>query len=481
MMSANKSTILYIDDDLLNLEIFKEFFSDTYHVISLSSTEKALDVLRSNPVKVLISDQCMPYETGIEFIRRINPEFPDIIKMILTAYTDHDVALEAINDIGIYKYLLKPWDSVEVSNTIENCIREFDLREENKQLITALKQNNDALNEAIIKLDENEKKFHTIFATSNDSIFILNHRKEVIEANQALYNLLGIKDKTHNLEILNASIRDKFPVLLHKPLELSKSPDTSISEIDLKINQGETKTIELNCNRISYVNNQCVLSVVRDISERRTFEKKIVEAIISTQEEDQSKYARELHDGLGPLLSTLKMHIEWIADTNNVQNKDKIIQHSIHTIDNAIRSVKEIANNMSPHILQRFGLVEAINSYIYRLKETSKIEFVVSSNLKDRIASNIEIVLYRILLEIINNAIKHSDAKKVILKFNKQKNALQINCSDNGKGFDVTRVMSEGQGMGIFNMQNRIKHIGGGFKIISNMNIGTDITINLDN
>lgn len=480
-MPEAKNTVLYIDDDLLNLEIFREFFDDQYHVIILPSTENALEVLRNNQVKVIISDQFMPYESGIDFIQRITPEFPDIIKMILTAYSDHEVALDAINRVGVYKYLLKPWDSTEVKNSIETGIREYDLRYENKQLLIELKQKNEALNDAFTKLEENEKKFRTIFSNSNDSIYILNDEKEIIEANHAFYNLLKFNAKENNLQNLNEFIRDKYPALMDKPFELSTTPDISISEIEIKLTPSETKVIELNSNQVKYTDKGFILTVARDISERRIFEKRIVEAIIQTQEEDQSKYARELHDGLGPLLSTLKMHIEWIADPNNSQNKDKIIQHSIHTIDNAIRSIKEIANNMSPHILQRFGLVNAITSYIDHIKETSKIEFIVSSNLKERISNNIEIILYRTILECINNAIKHSEAKKVILKFNKQKGKLVITYSDNGKGFDVKSVTSEGKGMGLFNMQNRIKHIGGEFKIISNPNIGTDITIRIDN
>lgn len=479
MMALQKSTVLYIDDDLLNLELFREVFDDIYHVVILPSTANALDVLKNNNVKVIVSDQCMPEETGIDFIKRINPEYPDIIKMILTAYTDHDAALEAINEVGIYKYLLKPWDASEVKNSLENAIREFDLRHENKELLIALKQKNEALNNAYNKLEENEKKYRAIFANSNDSIYILNGNKEIIEANQSLANLLKIKEKPINLASLNQLTKEKYTVLLNMPLELSKTTKNSLSEIELKSENGEIKVIELNCNHISYNDKDYILSVARDISLRRTFEKKIVEAIILTQEEDQSKYARELHDGLGPLLSTLKMHFEWIADPGNTENKDKVIQHSIHVINSAIRSVKEIANNLSPHILQRFGLINAITSYSDYIKETSPIDFMVSSNLKERIPGNTEIVLYRIILECINNSVKHSEAKKIIIKFNKLKQILNITYSDNGKGFDVSKAMAEGKGMGLFNMQNRIKHLGGEFKIVSNINVGTDISINL--
>ncbi|HEY4789448.1 MAG TPA: response regulator [Bacteroidales bacterium] len=474
-MSSEKSTILYIDDDLLNLEIFREYFEDTYRVIILPSTEDALKILKRNKVKVIISDQCMPDETGTDFIKRINPEYPDVIKMILTAYTDYDAALEAINEVGIYKYLLKPWDATEMKNSIDSAIREYDLRYENKALLFALKQKNEALNLAYNKLEENEKKFRSIFANSNDGIYILNGERKVIEANQALNNLLFKKKKTCDLDYLNQFIKTTCPVLLDKPLELLHGTASFIFELEITTENGDDKTVEINCSGISYNDDHYVLSVVRDISERRMFEKKIVNAIIQTQEDDQSRYARELHDGLGPLLSTIKMHVEWLANSSNTTNKDKIIEHSIHTIDNAIRSVKEIANSLSPHILQRFGLVNAVNSYIDRIRDTLKIEFVVSSNLKERIPGNMEIIMYRAIMECINNSVKHAEAKKIILKFNKQKNNLLISCSDDGKGFDTQKVLTEGKGMGLFNIQNRIKHIGGEVEIASKPNVGTDM------
>ena len=211
------------------------------------------------------------------------------------------------------------------------------------------------------------------------------------------------------------------------------------------------------------------------------FEKKIVEAIISTQEEAQGKYARELHDGLGPLLSTLKMHIEWIADPGNTQNKDKIIDHSIHTIDNAIRSVKEIANNMSPHILQRFGLINAINSHIDYIKETSKIEFVVSSNLKERISSNIEIILYRIILECMNNAIKHSRAQNIDVVLKYEPGLFTLTLADDGIGFSTAAVQQPQPGMGLKSMQNRAAMIGGKLSITSLPGKGTAVSVYLEN
>ena len=479
-MLPDKSIILYIDDDPLNLEVFKEFFVDDYTVITLSSASQAESVLKQNPVKVIISDQCMPDETGIDFIKRINPKYPDILKIIFTAYSDYEVALDAINKVGVYKFLLKPWQYSEVKNTIDTAIREFDLRSENRELLITLKKKNEALNKAFLSLQENETKFRTVFSKSNDSIYILNQKKEIIEANQAFFRLIGHEELQSNMDALNTFVKNKFPDLFSKPAELAINSSGSMAELEINFTGDENKVLELNSNTISYNNNIYILSVMRDISERKLYEKKILDVIIRTQEEDQNKYAKELHDGIGPLLSALKMNVEWLANPENSVNKDKIIEHSIHAIDDAIHSVKEIANNLSPHILQRFGLVNAVNSYIDHLKETLSIEFIISSNLKDRLPVNIEIILYRILMECLNNTLRHSGAKKIIIRFTQTKNKLHIGYSDNGSGFNVHKILTEGKGMGLYNIQNRVKHLGGDVKIISNLNIGTDIAIYLD-
>jgi PAS domain S-box-containing protein len=479
-MVSEKSTVLYIDDDPLSLEIFKEIFHEEYNVITLNSTKNAVEVLMNNQVKVIMSDQCMPEENGIDFIKRINVEFPDIIKIIFTAFSSHDLALEAINDAGIYKFLLKPWDQKEIKNAIETAIRVYDLQHEKNRLLLELQRSNDAINEAYKKLDENEKKFYSVFAKSNDSIYILNQQEEIIEANQALIKLIGYKETPCNLNNLNTYIKSKFPVLIEKPFELSKNSTPVNTDFEIGVGTDDFKVIEISSNEISFNNKNYILSIIHDITERRMFEKKIFDAIVHTQEEEQGKYARELHDGLGPILSTLKMYIEWLSDSSNNMNKEKISQQTIVAIDGAINLVKEIANNLSPHILQKFGLINTIQTNLEQVKNSFNIDCVVSSNLNQRLPSKIEVPLYRILMECINNSLKHAKAKRILIKFKKADSHLTINYSDNGHGFDVQHVMANGKGMGLFNIQNRVRLLGGNIKLISNPGIGTDFEITLN-
>jgi len=204
-----------------------------------------------------------------------------------------------------------------------------------------------------------------------------------------------------------------------------------------------------------------------------------MDAIVRTQEDAQTYYARELHDGLGPNLSTLKMYIQWLSDNNNTINKELITQQTIMGIDEAIYTLKDIANNLSPHILRNFGLVHAIKTFADKIEMTKGVVVVISSNLSGRLNDNLEIHLYRILMECINNSIKHGQSSKIIIKFSRVDNNIQILYSDNGVGFDVEKVQHEKKGMGLYNMINRVKLIGGDINIKSNLSVGTDIKINL--
>jgi PAS domain S-box-containing protein len=472
-------SVLYIDDDPVNLKVFYESLKDYFDILILSSTAEAETVLENKPVKVIVTDQFMPDETGIDFIKRINSTYPEIKKIILTAYASQENAVEAINVAGVYKYLTKPWKRDAVKEWLDMAIREYDFETEKRQLLSELKIINKQLLDANTNLEINEKKFRTIFNQSNDSSFILDKQRNIIEVNRAYLELINYKGDESDIQKINEITYQDFPVLIDKALEVVHDRNSKISDITVTIQSDQPKTLEIRSNEIEYNHDVFILAVIHDISERRRFEKKIIETIITTQEEDRSRYAQELHDGLGPLLSTLKMHVQWIANPDNTKNKDKIIQHAIRSIDLAISSAKEIADNLSPHVLQRFGLVNAVKSYTEHIKETSSVTFDVISNLRDRLDTNLELILYRIILECINNSVKHAAAKKIVVRFMKQNLWVKIEISDDGKGFDVDRTLRNAKGMGLFNVQNRVRHIGGELTLKSEHDNGTQVTLNI--
>ncbi len=197
-------------------------------------------------------------------------------------------------------------------------------------------------------------------------------------------------------------------------------------------------------------------------------EAKLFSAIIRTEEEQKQRFSKELHDGLGPLLSSVKMAISSIVKNNENEKDTKILLNTEYLIDESIKTVKEISNNLSPHILVDFGIVKALKSFINKLPENSKINIELYSNFKEtRFEYNIETIIYRVLCELITNSLKHADAKNIFIDIILEGNTLNIKYLDDGNGFDYVEYDENTKGFGITNIKSRIKSVNGGCQIYS--------------
>ena len=216
--------------------------------------------------------------------------------------------------------------------------------------------------------------------------------------------------------------------------------------------------------------------IKEDITERKLYEKKMFDAIVKTEEREKKRFAADLHDGLGPILSAAKIYAEALKSENNPRVKKQILKKFEQVINEAIDSTQEIANNISPHILKNFGLTAAINSFCNKISGTL-IAIGVESNTENRFNENVEISVYRVLIELINNTLKHADASLIKINIKEIKQDLFIRYMDNGVGFDVKKILDKSKGMGIKNIINRINFINGKIKIKSDINKGTVIEI----
>jgi PAS domain S-box-containing protein len=459
---SKKDYILYVDDNETNLQLFYEYLSDIYEIILETSPIKAFDLLKKFPFKIIVSDQRMPEEEGLDFLKRVHQFYPDIIKILCTAYVDEESAIRAINQGGIFRYIPKPYSYEYLQEVIQYGIQEYNLRSENQKLIKELQLNNTILQQAFNQIKEQQIKLYNIYNQSSDGIIVIKDQ-EVIEANPAFLKILDLNIDERILPTCSEIIQKKYPQLLQ--LLLNNAPERKIFEMEIFLSTSEKRNIEVHPTFIDYLGSQAILSVIRDITERKQQEQKVLEAVFSTQENDQRRYSKELHDGIGPLLSTLKMYIEWITNPE-AKNKEEISAYAINTIDEAIRQLKSIANQMSPHLLERFGLIQCLTDFLEQLKNSFSINYSFSSNFYDRLSDQIETGLYRILMEAINNTLKYANASNISIEIKKENEQLFVSYKDNGKGFDLERTISEGNGMGLFNINNRIQLLKG----VCNMN-----------
>lgn len=140
-----KIRILYLDDEVNNLESFKANFRRIYEVYTAETVPAAKQILADNEIEIIITDQRMPNVTGVEFLESIIEKYPDPIRMLLTGYADIEAVIDAINKGKIYHYTTKPFNADELKITIDKAYEVYSLRKENKELMKNLLQVNEQL------------------------------------------------------------------------------------------------------------------------------------------------------------------------------------------------------------------------------------------------------------------------------------------------------------------------------------------------
>jgi len=206
-------------------------------------------------------------------------------------------------------------------------------------------------------------------------------------------------------------------------------------------------------------------------------EQKIFRTMVSSEERERERYAKELHDGLGPLLSTSMIYLHTMLEEKEIETLKEYIDRTYGLLEEAVQSIREISNNLSPDILKKFGTVQAVRSFIEKLKLVSKIDFVINSNLECRLTETLEFTIYRTITELINNSIKYSRAKKIDINIQYNEGNLNLSYSDDGVGFDYEKVKEKGSGFGLTNLENRILKLEGQYNYFSAPGKGTNVNI----
>ena len=314
-----------------------------------------------------------------------------------------------------------------------------------------------------IVLRQSEEYFKNIFNSSTDGILVLDLEFQLLNANDAIFRMFDYKFEDvvfHNvLDFLPAHSRQ---VLMERSVMLMNNEQTSPIELEIKKSTGEPVPVEINSIIIKYGGRTGLLTTVRDLTERKMLEKRIFNSEIRSEEKERERFAKELHDGLGPILSTCKIYLhslnEMLAGREELL---KISDRALTLIDDALGSIKEISNNLSPHVLRNFGLVQAVIAFTHNLETVSTLKFEVHYNYEERLNEVIEFTAYRIITELINNSVKYADATLIVIDIVLNRPYLSVSYSDNGMGFDMNDVKRAKKGFGLTNIETRISKFNG--------------------
>jgi PAS domain S-box-containing protein len=333
-----------------------------------------------------------------------------------------------------------------------------------------LNQYNEQLRQQLIytqevenKMTEKEVNFKKLFEESNDGIIVCDADGKILEANNTVSSLLNY-EKSHLIGSRSSDFVISDDRRLIQQLSIDKIHRAKIRELHLQDKEGNRVPVEVNYSTLNFNEQNSILVTIRDIRERKQTEQKVLHAVIQAEENERSRFAKDLHDDLGPVLSSIKMYIQSLRQPDDAAEKKVLISKLISTVDDSIKSIRKISYNLSSHLLQNTGLINALKTHVDRinLSDTFNITFTHNFDGDFRLSSNIEIVVYRVLLELINNSITHSQGNQINMELLLKGNHFLIFYSDNGTGFDIDRaLLNNSRGIGLKNILSRLNSING--------------------
>ena len=445
-------------------------------------------------------------------------------KLVETILENEAVFLAKMNQI-VGEYDNEALKKVTLQSKTEYAILLFTLFVLLLEFIFIFKPTNKKIEKLIFKLLLSEKK---ALKLAHDTEIISeikeNSVKELKSLNYAMENtllycrvapdnsLIHIGEKFSKLLQYNPFLSDKSFSQVLTPIEKEQLViDRIISqkqksgwqgEINITNRNGESLWLDLSMIPVTIKKDESELLIICfDITERKNAEKeverlntenvtdkinqqKIISSkIVENQENEQNRIAREIHDGIGQMLTGLKFSLESI----NLDDKEKAeqkIEYLKKLALDIIKGVRTATFNLMPPELSDHGIVSSLAKLTQELaKLTGKnILFYNKTNFDKRLDSLIEINIYRLTQEAINNAIKYADSTHIIVQLSHSNNILSITIDDNGKGFDINEAekkRNSESGMGLLFMKERIQYVNGRVFINSIPGEGTRITFNI--
>lgn len=320
--------------------------------------------------------------------------------------------------------------------------------------------------------------FTAIFNRSFNIIFVFNENRIIIDANKPGLKLLLKKNQSVDLIDSNIKIENLFHFQFNKmKTEFLKF----ISEKDIinsyrfdNIFTYKNKNFPVSCI-CSFIEpiNQFVL-VIKDVSKEKEQEKKLINTIISTQEKEQQRIAKELHDSITQNLSGAKMLLSQLKKIDDSETRNGLINELTEILNESIQEARDMSHNIMPPYL-RYDLTESISNLVDRLNSYSpfKTELTLNINTKN-IEHSLKASIYRIIQEFANNTTKYAKAEKLSITIKEINKKLEIAIKDDGIGFDLNHE-SLTKGIGWSNIISRIKAFSDEYYISSKPNKGTEL------
>lgn len=326
---------------------------------------------------------------------------------------------------------------------------------------------------------ERKKTIRQLIDNISDGVFIVQNGL-ILSTNNAMCTLFGYSSQ----ELIGMPLMQLISSENHLPMEVfinAHHDENDFFQVEQICIQKASSLIYVDFRLTYNLKKHLIYGIAHDVTAKMQIQnKKMLHAIIQTEEREKAHFSKELHDGIGPLLSTIKLYLQWLDKSKDTQVRKDILQKTEQVIEDALTSVKEISCKLSPHLLTNYGLSSAIQGFANKLASVNSINIELKSNLSRRLDMEVEVALYRVLIECINNTLKYAKANSIIISINETASLLHVEYRDDGEGFNISKALLEQKGFGLFNLQNRIQTIGGRLEMGSEPGNGVCYTMQVD-
>jgi two-component system, NarL family, sensor kinase len=313
-------------------------------------------------------------------------------------------------------------------------------------------------------------KWSARYISFSDSLYKANYQNDIVEL-EAKYNKAENEKKISLLQL------DKEKAAL----ALAKNRMLLLLVVTISLLMLVTSTM----GWLFYRNNKR-LSVQKEMNYQQqlreaeqTREMQFAKALIQGEEKERKRLAGDLHDGLGGMLARVKINLSKLATHNHEPTMTPDLNKVIDQLDNSVNELRRIARNMMPESLVSLGLEAALNDMCTSLtSDTTHVNFQ-AFDISHAIAKDTQSTIYRIVQELLTNAIRHARASQIVVQCSQNGETFFIAVEDNGIGFDAKAIQLK-NGIGLANVKSRVDYLGGKMDIASALGEGTTINIELN-
>lgn len=471
-----KLKLLLLEDDPADAELLQTILRRSglqFESVVASDENEFLEAMKANGYHAVLADNALPQYSSIEALKLIRATNPHVAFILVTGTVSEEFAVNIIQQ-GADDYILKT-NLTRLPAAVRNAIEKKRTQHEKEMAKSEM---------------EKEKELSNSIINSLPGIFYLcDSEGKFLRWNKNFERLSGYPASEISMMSIEYFLSGNEKDHINQYMKKSFATGYGETEALFLTKSGKKYPYYFTCRAVNFEDKDCLIGIGLDISASKQSESVLKQLneelhLVSAhlekiREEEQARIAREVHDQLGQQLTGLKMDLSWLKKKFHANSEMNDVNERLGEMDvmmdEAVRSIRKVASELRPSLLDDFGLVEALNWHAIEFSKRSGIAIAFRYPEGELIMTPaITIGLFRIYQEVLTNVARHAEARNIITTLEQLPDQLSLTITDDGKGFDSSM---QKKSLGLLGMRERAYIIGGTVNIISAPGAGTTVNI----